>query len=487
MGDIRVIQSNGNFISEKTSTSIEIARAKFRKSSVARFVGDNELKVKGSRLYISTNVSVKGTKVCAGGSQIGRRYLLTHVQHTISFNKFPWLGKDTNDGSLQRKGPIASTSVSEDNASQTEDQIRILNRSHSESGDANMLPNRRQTRRVGAESTRKSEPNVRTEESTEEGCWPNRAKSGSWACTAGAREPLSKEEEVFFYTSVQDLIYLDSKKDELEKKLGRNVNTEEWAEHVGISIFRLYARIGHGRAAKRKMIAANLPLVDSVARKYHGKGLSHWELCQEGVWGLLKSAEKYDVSFKAKFSTYAFFWIQEKISSAARKFGRVLSVGRSLQRNAARILKHKEIFEEVNDREPTLDELALCSRMKKDRIHKVFNALRPSKSLKHTSSSTNSKRTCMEFADVNSGYLQWQALRDEELKKEVGKAMHTLSPRERQVLELRYGLNGHLPQRRAQVALMMDLHYETTRMAEVALEKLRKFDLHHYFTEDIWR
>jgi hypothetical protein len=58
-------------------------------------------------------------------------------------------------------------------------------------------------------------------------------------------------------------------------------------------------------------VAANLRLVESVARKFHGRGLSHWELCQEGAFGLLKSTEKFDGNRRTKFSSYAFFWIQE--------------------------------------------------------------------------------------------------------------------------------------------------------------------------------
>ncbi|MCO5607188.1 hypothetical protein L7F22_061381 [Adiantum nelumboides] len=134
------------------------------------------------------------------------------------------------------------------------------------------------------------------------------------AYPAQSLPPLTKQEEYECYTDVQDLIALEKKKAEVGDKLGRAPSYEEWADYVGCSLCHLYARVGKARAARRKMIAANLPLVSSVAKEFHGRGISHQELCQEGAKGLMKSTEKFDISHNTKFSTYSYFWIREAVS-----------------------------------------------------------------------------------------------------------------------------------------------------------------------------
>lgn len=134
---------------------------------------------------------------------------------------------------------------------------------------------------------------------------------------------------------------------------------------------------------------ANLQLVHSVAQQFHGQGLSHSELCQEGILGLLKSTEKYDSTRKTKFSSYAFFWIKEQMGQAAKKFGRVLRIGQRVYRTASEILQHKDEFESEHGRQPTYEELSTVSKVDVKKIREVLRITTPVKSLDASGLSTS--------------------------------------------------------------------------------------------------
>ncbi|KAI5080577.1 hypothetical protein GOP47_0003760 [Adiantum capillus-veneris] len=174
----------------------------------------------------------------------------------------------------------------------------------------------------------------------------------------------------------KDLIALEKKKTELEGKLGQVPSYEEWAAHGGCCVCHLYARVGKARAARRKMIAANLPLVSFVAKEFHGRGLSHQELCQEGAKGLMKSTEKFDISHNTKFSTYSYFWIRERMLAAVQKFQSIWMAGRSLQRKVSFVLRCRDEFCKLNGRYPSMDELSAASNIEKVKIRQAFFAMR---------------------------------------------------------------------------------------------------------------
>lgn len=311
----------------------------------------------------------------------------------------------------------------------------------------------------------------------------NRSKV-TCSAVAESHPPLTKTEEYQCFADVQDLVSLENKKADLEIKLGRVPTYQEWADHIGCSICHLYARIGKGRAAKRKMIAANLPLVSFVAKEFHGRGLSHQELCQEGALGLMKSTEKFDSSYDTKFSTYSYFWIRERMSAAVQKFQHLWMVGRSIQRMVSFVLQCKDDFRELHGRNPSMDELAVASKIDKLKIKQAFFAIRCTKALRLNQTSDDDHMNGVEVEDPKSD-LPWRQLWQSELKAELGVLFSGLSSRELQVLKLRYGLYGGTPLSLVQIAATLDLSHEAIRMAEKnALRKLRKSadenSLQHY-------
>ncbi|KAH9550914.1 hypothetical protein CY35_10G097000 [Sphagnum magellanicum] len=296
------------------------------------------------------------------------------------------------------------------------------------------------------------------------------ASASSWSSIAGSRPPLTPEEEIAHALDIQDLLSLQEKRNELEKHIERIPTDQEWADSVGISLVKLYARVGKGRAAKRKMVAANLRLVESVARKFHGRGLSHWELCQEGAFGLLKSTEKFDGNRRTKFSSYAFFWIQERMAAAAKKFRHVLRIGRPVYQTASLILQQKDIQDVLRITTPVKSlDVVIASEATGD----------------------GKNHDCRQLSDASPAVHPWLFMRESELRKEVVVALNSLKSREQQVMQLRYGLDGKPPLSRHEVSDLLGVTTQTIRTDEKgALEKLRLLSaedgFQQYLSDNFW-
>ncbi len=112
---------------------------------------------------------------------------------------------------------------------------------------------------------------------------------------------------------VQDLMVLENIESEIESDLGEKPEISLFAEKVGMSIVQLKKKLKSGRRAKERMVAANLRLVVSVAKKYTKRNMELLDLIQEGTIGLVRGVEKFDPTRGYKFSTYAYWWIRQGI------------------------------------------------------------------------------------------------------------------------------------------------------------------------------
>lgn len=321
--------------------------------------------------------------------------------------------------------------------------------------------------------------------------------SNSWSTVPGGRPPLTADEEAEYAVHVQDLLGLETKRDELEKQLGRTPTHQEWADYVGISVFLLYARQGRGRAAKRKMVESNIMLVHSVAQQFHGRGLSHDDLCQQGVIGLLKSTEKFDSTRKTKFSSYAFFGVQNQMRIAAEKFGHALRIGQNVYANVSSLLRHKDDFLAQHGRQPTNDELEKVSKMTANKIRKVLQIMSPVRSLEESEASSCESRidgrnpSFLELRDNAPTSHPWLCARDEERNAEVIKALSSLTSHQQQIMRLRFGLGGEPPLPRSEIASVLGISSVAVFTTEKrALERLRDLALEegfmNYLNDSFW-
>ncbi|MDC0319882.1 sigma-70 family RNA polymerase sigma factor, partial [Synechococcus sp. AH-551-G03] len=136
---------------------------------------------------------------------------------------------------------------------------------------------------------------------------------------------LSHQQEITLGRQVQELMDLEGLEAELkDQRGGEEVAREEVAKAAGVSAAQLKRKLQAGRRAKERMVAANLRLVVSVAKKYTKRNMELLDLIQEGTIGLVRGVEKFDPTRGYKFSTYAYWWIRQGITRAIAEKSRTI-------------------------------------------------------------------------------------------------------------------------------------------------------------------
>jgi RNA polymerase primary sigma factor len=236
----------------------------------------------------------------------------------------------------------------------------------------------------------------------------------------------------------------------------------------------LAKRIERGdAAAKERMINSNLRLVVSIAKRYQGHGLSLLDLIQEGVLGLIRAVEKFDWRRGFKFSTYGTWWIRQAVQRGVQNRSRVIRVPvhvAELERKASRA--ERELTAHL-ERVPTEEEVAEAAQIPVERLREARQALRTLASLDRPVGED-------ESATLGDFIVDPDADPAEEVNVVLGdgalaNALETLSPSERRVLDLRFGLSGREPASLKEVGDELGLTRERVRQIErSALEQLSR-------------
>jgi RNA polymerase primary sigma factor len=235
----------------------------------------------------------------------------------------------------------------------------------------------------------------------------------------------------------------------------------------------LAKRIEHGdRAAKDQMINSNLRLVVSIAKRYQGHGLSLLDLVQEGIIGLIRAVEKFDHRRGFKFSTYATWWIRQAVQRGVANKSREIRIPVHIVEREQKIARAERELTVKLGRQPTDAEVAEGAKLRLDQVREVREAARAVTSL----DKPVGEEEGTAFREIVSG-------KDESPEQEVTvsleqetlrRAVAELPDRERDVVKLRYGLNGERdPKSLEEIGRVLGLTRERVRQIEsTALERL---------------
>ncbi|NDD44005.1 MAG: RNA polymerase sigma factor, RpoD/SigA family [Synechococcaceae bacterium WB9_4xB_025] len=282
---------------------------------------------------------------------------------------------------------------------------------------------------------------------------------------------LSHQQEITLGRQVQELMELEALESELsEQRGGEVVAAEELAKAAGLSGVQLKRKQQAGRRAKERMVAANLRLVVSVAKKYTKRNMELLDLIQEGTIGLVRGVEKFDPTRGYKFSTYAYWWIRQGITRAIAEKSRTIRLPIHITEMLNKLKKGQRELSQELGRTPTVTELAEFVELPEEEVKELMCRARQPVSLEMKVGDGDDT----ELLELLAGDGE---LPSEQVEGELRDLLEQLPDLQRRVLRMRYGMDGEEPMSLTGIAKSLRMSRDRTRRLErEGLEMLRGLD-----------
>ena len=284
---------------------------------------------------------------------------------------------------------------------------------------------------------------------------------------------LSHEQEITLGRQVQDLMVLENLEAQLESDLGKKPDITFFAERAGISTIQLKKKLKSGRRAKERMVAANLRLVVSVAKKYTKRNMELLDLIQEGTIGLVRGVEKFDPTRGYKFSTYAYWWIRQGITRAIAEKSRSIRLPIHITEMLNKLKKGQRELSQELSRTPTLKELSEYVELPEEDVKDLMSKAGQPVSLE--TKIGDGEDTILLDLLSNEIDMPSEQIESDCMKGDLETLLEQLPELQNRVLRMRYGMDGDDPMSLTGIGRVLGISRDRVRNLERdGLRGLRK-------------
>ncbi len=233
--------------------------------------------------------------------------------------------------------------------------------------------------------------------------------------------------------------------------------------------------------ARQRMVEANLRFVVNVAKKYQNEGLPLIDLINEGNIGLMTALDKFDPDRGYRFISYAVWWIRQSIMKAINEKGRAVRLPLNRTNELLQMQKaQRSLMKDLETEEPTAEQIGELAGFDADHVENLLAISRDLVSLDAPIFNDGSASSVADFIEDDAQSPE-DALLDSALKDDVRRLLSTLSDREREIIELRFGLEGQVPMSLKEIGELYNLTKERIRQIEKrALDRLKESEYTRY-------